>query len=178
MSEQPTHTKTYRKLVEGTTINNTSLLSTDYLNHFNELVMLLEMVADMPDMMEEVKLWHPKTYAEHFADSVFTHKDLAIAAYEHAPIEFKDPFDKTVDAVNDAILSGLPHLEDIISQGDPEIIRHEAVSFTRNVQQLTERASAIINGVVHEEMETQQIVEEEDAEKTVMDQNAIDSLFN
>ncbi len=178
MSTQPTHTNTYRKLVEGTTINNISLLSTDYLNHFNELVMLLEMVADMPDMMEEVKLWQPKTYQQHFQDSVFTHKDLAIAAYEHAPIEFKEPFDKTVTAVNNAILIGLPHLEEIISHGDAEIIKHEAMSFTRNVQMLTERASAIVNGLIHEEATSHKIVEEDDNEAVVMNQNAIDSLFD
>ena len=36
---------------EGTTINSQTLLATDYLNHFNEVVMLLEMIPDMPDMM-------------------------------------------------------------------------------------------------------------------------------
>ena len=178
MSDQATHTNTYRKLVEGTTINNNTLLSTDYLNHFNELVMLLEMVADMPDMMEEVKLWHPKSYKQHFEDSVFTHKDLAIMAYEHSPTEFKEPFDKTVEAVNEAIQSGLPLLEQIIADGNPEIIRHEAVSFTRNIQLLTERASAIVNGVIHEEPLSHQMVQEEEAESSVMNQNAIDSLFN
>lgn len=178
MSGKATHTNTYRKLVEGTTINNVSLLSTDYLNHFNELVMLLELVADMPDMIEEVMAWVPKTYEQHFQDSVFTHKDLAIAAYEHAPLEYKDPFDRTVIAVNHAILIGFPHLLEIVSHGDSDIIRHEMTSFSRNIQILTERASAIINGVVHEEMETHTIVEEEDAEANVMNQNAIDSLFD
>ena len=45
----PTHTRTYRRLVEGSTINGTTLLSTDYLNHFNEFVMLLDLIPDMPD---------------------------------------------------------------------------------------------------------------------------------
>ena len=76
MDHTATHTKTYRKLVEGTTINTTTLLSTDYLNHYNELVMLLEMVPDMPDMMMEVHEWAPKTYAEHFKDSTFTHAPI------------------------------------------------------------------------------------------------------
>jgi len=42
---------------EGTTINSQTLLATDYLNHFNEVVMLLEMIPDMPDMMDMVQEW-------------------------------------------------------------------------------------------------------------------------
>ena len=36
-------------------LDSDTLLATDYLNHFNEIVMLLEMVPDMPEIMEEVK---------------------------------------------------------------------------------------------------------------------------
>src|SRR3546814_196200 len=46
-------TRTYRRLVRGTNINATSLLATDYLNHFNEVVMVLELVPDMPERSEE-----------------------------------------------------------------------------------------------------------------------------
>jgi muramoyltetrapeptide carboxypeptidase LdcA involved in peptidoglycan recycling len=38
----------------GTNINSVTLLATDYLNHFNEVIILIEMVADMPDMIEDV----------------------------------------------------------------------------------------------------------------------------
>ena len=69
METQPRLTKTYRLLVRGTNINETSLLATDYLNHFNEVVMLLELIPDMPDMLEEVEEWKPATYIEHFAAS-------------------------------------------------------------------------------------------------------------
>ena len=45
----------WQQKVEGTNISSTTLLATDYLNHFNEIVMLLEMVPDMPDMIEDCK---------------------------------------------------------------------------------------------------------------------------
>ena len=38
----------------GTNINSVTLLATDYLDHFNEVIILIEMVADMPDMIEDV----------------------------------------------------------------------------------------------------------------------------
>ena len=40
--------------LQGTNINTSKLLATDYLNHFNEVIMLIEMVPDMPDIIEDV----------------------------------------------------------------------------------------------------------------------------
>ena len=178
MGHTATHTKTYRKLVEGTTINTTTLLSTDYLNHFNELVMLLEMVPDMPDMMMEVREWLPKTYQEHFQDSAFTHKDLAIMAYEHAPQEYRLPFDHTVKSINLKIIEGLKSIEEVLPANDPEQIRAVTLGVSGELQFLMDRASGIINGVDHQADEaTEDLVHETEAEENVMNQSAIDDLF-
>jgi len=40
-------------LVADTNVNNNTFLETDYLNHFNEIVMLV--VSDMPDILEDAK---------------------------------------------------------------------------------------------------------------------------
>src|SRR5258707_11043376 len=63
-------------------INPRTGLATDYLNHFNEAIMLLEMVPDMPECAEDFLTWTPLTYAEHFWASNFKARDLAIEAYE------------------------------------------------------------------------------------------------
>ena len=47
-------------------INPRTGLATDYLNHFNEAVMLLEMIPDMPECAEDFLTWRPLSYAEHF----------------------------------------------------------------------------------------------------------------
>src|SRR4051794_29820518 len=72
-------------------INPRTGLATDYLNHFNEAVMLLEMVPDMPECAEDFLTWTPLSYAEHFWASNFKARDLAIEAYELS--EAKDEFD-------------------------------------------------------------------------------------
>ena len=71
-------------------INPRTGLATDYLNHFNEAIMLLEMVPDMPECAEDFLTWHPLSYAEHFWASNFKARDLAIEAYElsDAKVEF------------------------------------------------------------------------------------------
>jgi hypothetical protein len=68
-------------LVE-TNINSSTGLATDYLNHFNEAIMLLEMLLEMPECREDFFAWQPMSYGQHFAASKFKDRELAIAAYE------------------------------------------------------------------------------------------------
>src|SRR6266496_1966746 len=62
-------------------INPQTGLATDYLNHFNEAIMLLEMIPDMPECAQDFLLWYPLSYREHFMASHFKARDLAIEAY-------------------------------------------------------------------------------------------------
>ena len=44
----------WQQRVAGTVINPSTLLATDYLNHFNEVIMTVDMVPDMPELFDEV----------------------------------------------------------------------------------------------------------------------------
>ncbi|WP_339749077.1 hypothetical protein [uncultured Maricaulis sp.] len=70
-------------------INPDTGLATDYLNHFNEVMMLMEMLPDMPDCAEDVLDWAPADYIEHFTNSGFKDKELAVLAYHAAPHEVR-----------------------------------------------------------------------------------------
>src|SRR3954464_5396825 len=65
-------------------INPRTGLATDYLNHFNEAIMLLEMIPDLPDCADDFLAWQPLSYREHFAASNFKARELAIEAYDSA----------------------------------------------------------------------------------------------
>src|SRR5438105_9348396 len=79
-------------------INPRTGLATDYLNHFNEAVMLLEMIPDMPECAEDFLGWHPLTYREHFMASNFKARDLAIEAYHAADEAIRTEFDNITSA--------------------------------------------------------------------------------
>src|SRR5258708_28749529 len=80
-------------------INPRTGLATDYLNHFNEAVMLLEMIPDMPDCAEDFLTWQPLSYREHFAASNFRARELAIAAYDSADPALRREFDRITSAI-------------------------------------------------------------------------------
>ena len=71
----------------------TTGLATDYLNVFNEAIMLFGLLPEMPDMLDELRVWRPLTYTQHFTRSGFGAKELAILAYENADPTVKAPFD-------------------------------------------------------------------------------------
>src|SRR5215813_13155683 len=80
--------------LDGTNINPVTGLATDFLNHFNEAIMLLEMLPMAPNCKEDLLVWRPMSYVEHFAASNFKHRDLAIAAYEQADPLFRRQLDE------------------------------------------------------------------------------------
>src|ERR1700687_6331662 len=73
-------------------INPRTGLASDYLNHFNEAVMLLEMIPDIPECAEDFLGWHPLTYREHFMASHFKARELAIEAYDSADENIRAEF--------------------------------------------------------------------------------------
>src|SRR5436190_8971247 len=92
-------------------INPTTGLATDYLNHFNEITMLIGLVADMPEMIDEVRAWQPASYGEHFERSGFKGKALAIAAYRAAAPSVRRTFEDAIMAFDMAILSAIERLD-------------------------------------------------------------------
>ena len=92
--------------LKAANINPRTGLATDYLNHFNEAVMLLEMIPDMPECSEEFLAWCPLSYCEHFMASNFRARDLAISAYEAADPEIRTEFEQITDTMT-SILSAV-----------------------------------------------------------------------
>ncbi len=78
-------------------VNPVTGLATDYLNLFNEAIMLFEMGLDMPDMAEELADWKPRDYVQHFDKSGFEMRDVVISAYHHAPADSRCAFDETCE---------------------------------------------------------------------------------
>ena len=81
--------------IAGTPISPVTLLATDYLNHFNEVIMLIGMIPSMPEILDDVLAWKSKTYPEHFRAINLDYGQLAAEAYDHAPALHKEPFEMT-----------------------------------------------------------------------------------
>ena len=131
---------------EGTNINPQTLLATDYLNHFNEIVMMLEMIPDMAECYEEAQAWAPKTYQDHFRDSQFRDRDLAIEAYDHVPEKYKKPFEEIIAQMNALVSGSVERIGAVMQAGSPDELRFICSEASRGLQTLMDYASAVIHG--------------------------------
>ena len=124
------------------TINSLTGLSTDYLNHFTEAVMVLEMGTMMPDCLEDLRAWRPKTYSEHFATSRFTDRDAVIAAYETADPAVRDALDGTANTLNTVLMEARDTVLAHLGTPDAEALAQRAVDW---IKPLIARTAGIIN---------------------------------
>ena len=130
-------------LLKAANINPRTGLATDYLNHFNEAIMLLEMIPDMPECADDFLTWHPLSYAEHFTASNFKARDLAILAYDTADPKIRTAFDD----VTSALTSILSAVSDALRQAKHDTTRAIlAEQATGWVKPLVMQTAGIING--------------------------------
>lgn len=176
MSEAVGKIEAIRAKARAANVNVRSLLATDYLNHFNEAMMLLELVPSMPECIEDLAGWRPLSYEDHFRRSNFSGRDVAIAAYQVAPVEYRKPFDATIARLNVLIETTIKGASLMAARGDKAAVA-EIVGFAMPaIRQCQEKAGAIINGAIVAEAEDARIIDAEGGENT-LDQSEIDSLL-
>jgi hypothetical protein len=124
-------------------INPRTGLATDYLNHFNEAVMLLEMVPDMPECAEDFLLWYPLSYREHFSASNFKARDLAIEAYEAADAGIRAEFDNITSAMTSILTAVGAAMREAHQDKTRATLAEQATGW---VKPLVALAGGIING--------------------------------
>ncbi len=124
-------------------INPRTGLATDYLNHFNEAIMLLEMVPDMPDCYELFLEWQPLSYAEHFTKSNFKSRDLAIASYESANAIVRAEFDTVVATMTSILTAVGDAMREAKQDRTRATLAEQAVGW---VKPLVTVAGGVING--------------------------------
>jgi hypothetical protein len=75
-------------------------LSNDFLNHYSEVLMLIEMAGDDPAIGAELQDWRPVSYPAYFASSELRRAPAALAAYEALPEARRQAFEKLVAAMD------------------------------------------------------------------------------
>jgi len=124
-------------------INPVTGLATDYLNHFNEAIMLLEMLSSCPDCIADFLEWQPKSYREHFLASRFKDRQMAVAAYDAA-----DPTVRNcLDTLANTMTAVLEAARTAMRANLPEPVAQQLAQQTvASLKPLVARAGAVING--------------------------------
>ena len=136
----------FRSHIPGTNINESTLLASDYLNHFHELVMLFEAISSEPqDFSDDLLSWRPLTYEEHFAESGFRDKNLAIAAYRRAPPKIRARFDEAVARLHGEAVTLVAEVAANLT-GSTADLNAACEQAVQRLRLLIDEANAIANG--------------------------------
>jgi len=149
-------------ILRAANINPRTGLATDYLNHFNEAVMLLEMIPDMAECAEDFLAWTPLTYPEHFTHTNFKARDLVIEAYEQADPAIRDKFDQLTKTMTEILLAVGGAMREAKQDKTKAKLAEEAAGW---VKPLVTQAGGIINGDIEVDPEP---VDEVDAVDAIM----------
>lgn len=149
-------------------INPASGIANDYLNLFNEIVMLVEQLPTMPELMEDIINWRPTSYHDYFAKSPLPGRHSAIEVYEQLDKSFRASFDSVVQELDrqatGVVVAIRRHMR-AKGESDPqalaeicersgvtlretltkasEIVNHGVVGVARNAQQRADRLRAV-----------------------------------
>ncbi len=82
-------------------VNPNSGMANDFLNQYNEVLLLVEnLPVLLPEMVEELLAWKPKTYEEYFTSSPLPGGDIAIKIYHTLDRGFRKKFEAQMVKIN------------------------------------------------------------------------------
>jgi hypothetical protein len=110
--------------------------------------MSLGMVPDMPEILDDCRAWRPKSYQDHFRDNHVADRELAVAAYDHVPTKYRDPFERTIARMDQLVGEVIETLDDAVAEGNAALIQVKAQAGVQALQRLLDMASAVIHGSV------------------------------
>jgi hypothetical protein len=125
-------------------VNPATMLATDYLNVFNEALMLITMVGDAPELLEELADWQPCSYEIHFRASPFHFKDVVVAAYGAADPALREAFDAQAHELSGAVEAAITELSALHDKGQP--LNERALELAGELQAGVARLDAMIHG--------------------------------
>jgi len=132
-----------RARLDAANINPATGLATDYLNRFNEAIMLLELVTSCPECRDDFLAWRPMSYREHFEASNLKGRDLTIAAYEDADPTARAALDALADTMSAVLENTRVAMNCEMPPERTAVLAENAAGWLRP---LIARAGAVING--------------------------------
>jgi hypothetical protein len=86
-------------------------LSNDYLNHYCEALMLIELAAFDEGVVADLAGWRPVDYRAYFEASPLRRADAAIAAYDALPAIRRAAFEEMIEALDKLTQSAILALQ-------------------------------------------------------------------
>jgi hypothetical protein len=130
-------------------VNPSSGIANDFLNQYNEVLLLVEnLPVLLPEMVAELLSWKKKSYEEYFTTSPLPGGDIAIKIYNTLNKGFRNRFEAQINKINNISETAI----DVIGQKyleneglDAEDVETFCTHISKNLRDEIENASKLIN---------------------------------
>ena len=112
-------------------VNPASGLANDFLNVYNEILMLIELLPTMPELADDIAAWRPASYRAYFMQSPLPGSDQALAVYAGLDPGFRALFEANVEKLADEKESHTEKLKKIWDESDEKLAKEEVLDETQ-----------------------------------------------
>lgn len=131
-------------------VNPASGLANDYLNVFNEIVMMIDLLPDMSDLASEIETWSPVTYRAYFTRSNLAGREGALSSYDRLEPGFRKAFERCAADLSRAARAACANVLDLCLQkndGDGnDALQRACQAQAHRLRGKLERLTEMVNG--------------------------------
>jgi hypothetical protein len=140
-------------------VNPASGLANDYLNLFNEIVMLIEQLPEMPELIDDLLAWRPTTYLDYFNRSILPGRHSALDAYAELDLSFRQKFETIVAELDRIATASVALIRRHLRKkgvAEPGVLTELCAKAGAALRNVLERASTTVNHGIAEADENAQ----------------------
>lgn len=133
----------YEELIDNN-VNLVSGLATNYLNHYIEIFLLLEILPDMPECFEDIRLWRPISYCDHVMQSKLPSNEIVLRAYEAVDEKRKTQLASIAKRIDHGLQSFIARAGAALDCSDQDMLRTIRAESNRFLTPLIEEMTGVI----------------------------------
>ncbi len=122
-------------------VNPASGLANDFLNVYNEILMLIELLPTMPELADDIAAWRPASYRAYFMQSPLPGSRDALAVYARLDPGFRAVFEANVERLAECSVGAVDAISRAVSTG--------AGDCGEQIAQVCASAAAHMRGLLH-----------------------------
>jgi hypothetical protein len=129
-------------------VNPASGLANDYLNLFNEIVMLIEQLPSMPELIDDIMAWHPTAYQDYFKSSTLPGRGSALEAYKALDPKFRRDFEDVVADLDKRAVGAVAAIRRLHKTGGdtrPDLLTELCTRAADNMRETLLEATNLVN---------------------------------
>jgi hypothetical protein len=130
-------------------VNPASGIANDYLNHFNEILLLIEnLPALLPEMIDEILAWRPVNYRQYFTNSPLPGSAAALEIYDSLDEDFRVDFESMVVMLDNIILESIEVIKAARRPDgtlDPDEVSDTCEVLGQSLRKVLDRTADLVN---------------------------------